>query len=152
MIFISNDLGYLTPLPNNKCNLFVVRVDVTEMLIRPLSFDFDPKKISSLHLTTRLRVVWEYCVIEVLWASLTTAKWNYRFFPQFLCVFPRCSSLVPLSFSRGISFLGETAARTLANKEKLREKLWPSGSDKNRSRCPITLSFQCSQGVCNFVM
>ena len=36
------------------------------MLIRPLSFDFDPKKNSSLHLTTRLRVVWEYCLIEVL--------------------------------------------------------------------------------------
>ena len=37
------------------------------MLIRPLPFDFDPKKISSLYLTTRLRVAWEYCLIEVLW-------------------------------------------------------------------------------------
>ena len=44
----------------DKGDVNVVRVDVTEMLIRPLSFDFDPKKISSLYLTTRLRVVWEY--------------------------------------------------------------------------------------------
>ena len=54
------------------------------MLIRPLSFDFDPKKISSLYVTTRLRVAWEYCLIEVLWSCARNIH-NGRIFSKQAC-------------------------------------------------------------------